>query len=267
MSNLRRRGLTAEQRQAQSQRMKAAWRDGKFDGRYRGTRGDHWTPEQDAILRDLAGTVPREQLHAAWMERTGLPRTHEALVVRCQRIGASMWVHGWSLRSVERLFGTDHRMIIRNWVQTGELPGSRWRGRGPNEGWWFNESDIERFIREYPWRYDWTRMQRDHRLATIAELVNRADPWRSYAELVEFVGIASGNVDKWRRRGLVPHRFRPKAGHSPQVMIRGRDFPLIRDAIRAAQEDARERSRRAASKRMRDRNMRDDRGRMLRLVA
>lgn len=225
-------------------------------------RGDHWTPEQEAVLCDLVGTVPREYLHAAWMERTGIPRTFHALTVRCKRLGISMWARGWSMRAAERLFRVDHRAIVRNWVDTGELNATRWDGRGPNSGWWFNESDIEHFIRTYPWRYDWTKMQGGHRLTTVAELVNRADPWRTYEELRQYVGIASGNLDRWRRRGLVPCRDRPKGG-GPQLMVRGRDFPAIRDAIQAAQANARKRSSDDIRRRARGAQARDERGRLL----
>lgn len=245
-----------------SERMKALWASGAFAHRRKPVRKDHWTPEQDDLLRAIVGTVPREQLHATWIERTGIERTLNALVVRCKRIDASMWARGWSMRDVEALFGVDHRCIEANWVATGELPAQRWHGRGANTGWWFAEQDIERFIRDYPWRYDWQRMRPGHRLAQVAEIVNRADPWRTYDELMAYIGLAKGNLDRWRRKGIVPHQWRPKGG-GPRVMVRGRDFPAIQDAIRRAQADARERSRQKARMRAAGRQNRDARGLLL----
>lgn len=223
-------------------RMRRAWADGKFAARRKPVRGDHWTPEEDDQLRAIAGTVPCEQLADAWRDRTGIARTFHALRIRAKRIGVSMWARGMSLTEVEMLFRLDHRAIERNWIRTGELPSKRWGGRGPNAGWWFETADVERFIRDRPWRYDWTRMQPGHRLTRVAELVNRADLWRTYDELAAYVGITTTNLDRWRRRGLVPHQFRPKAG-GPRIMVRGRDFPAIRAAIRAARIDARGRTR------------------------
>lgn len=208
-----------------------------------------WTMEEENLLRELAGSMELGEIARILSERFGVPRTPNAVDVRCQRLGISRWVPGMSLRDLERLFACDHQSIVRHWVETGLLRARRWSGRGPHPGWWFEPADVERFIRDCPWAYDWRRMKPGHRLTRLAEVVNRADPWFSYDDLRRYVGISKRNLDKWRRRGLVPHKRRPGAGSYGQILVRGRDFRAIKHAIEAARAEAkaaiRERGRRA----------------------
>ncbi|MEW6048205.1 MAG: hypothetical protein AB1609_17300 [Bacillota bacterium] len=200
---------------------------------------DEWTPAEEQLLCQLAGTMDLGEIARILSERFGVPRTRNAVDVRCQRLGVSHWAKGMSLTEMERLFGLDHRAIVRHWVDTGLLAARRWSGRGPHPGWWFEPADVERFIREHPWAYDWTRMKRGHRLTRLAEVVNRADPWLPYEQLRRYVGIAKVNLDRWRRRGLVPHKRRPGAGGYGQIVIRARDFRPIKQAIERARAEAR----------------------------
>lgn len=223
-------------------KLRQAWADGKFAGKRKSMRGDHWTPEQDDQLRAIVGTVPWEQLAAVWLERTSIPRTAVALRIRSKRIGVSTWAQGWSMRDLERVFGVSHHTIVRHWITLGHLVGTRWSGRGPNAGWWFDRSEIERFVHETGWLYDIRTMQAGHPMTRLAEMVAKADPWLRIEDLARYVGITATNLRRWAKRGVVPYQRRPKAGCGGQIMIRGRDFPVIRDAIRAAQADARRRA-------------------------
>lgn len=225
----------------------------RLDGRPWAVRGDHWTPEQDDALRQMAGTVPREELQAAWLRRTGLERTQTALIVRCKRLGISARARGLSMTELERITGVDHRVINRAWLAPGLLQGRRWQGRGPHPGWWFELAAVERFIRAAPWLLQLPRMAPGHRLTQLVETLHRADPWRTRAELMAYLGIRSHvNLDRWVRRGLVPHQWRPKSGPGQGwMMIRGRDFPAIKAAIEAARAEGRARSRLRLSQRMR----------------
>lgn len=214
------------------------------------SRWDAWNPEQDDALRQLAGTMPLADVAAELSRRFGVPRTVAAVRIRCKRLGVSAWARGWSLRDLERFAGVDHRVIVRWWIEPGLLRARRWDGRGPHAGWWIDVAEIERFVREAPWAYDPARLRvervpRDRRteaarLRSIALTVHAADPWRSYAELRQYLGMTLRNLDRWRERGLIPHRRRPKSGPGHgHIMIRGRDFPAIRAAIERAREQAR----------------------------
>lgn len=226
----------------QSCRTRRAWAEGRYDDRRPLRRGDAWTPEHEDLLREIAGTVPIEELCDLWEQRTGIRRTRGALVMRAKRLDISLWSQGWSLRDVMALFRVHHTTVLRHWVASGELVGTRWSGRGRHRGWWFVESDVERFIRGYPWRYDRSRMAPTHRLTRVAEVIHRADPWLTWSEAARVLEISTTKLDVWRNRGLVPVRRRPGAGAVGQQMVRGRDLPQIRAAIETARRIGRERA-------------------------
>lgn len=209
---------------------------------------DDWTLEQEAALRALAGARPVQEIAAILSERFGVPRTIPAVRIRAKRLDLSVFQKGWSMRDVERLFGVGHRAIFTWWVQPGLLIGRRIVQRGPYTAWWFDVPDLERFVRESGWAYDWRRMDarrldslrrpEGSRLVMLARVVHLADPWLTYEDLARYVGLALGNLDRWRRRGLVPHQRRMGAGGYGQIMVRARDFVAIRAAIREAQQEA-----------------------------
>ena len=209
---------------------RAARTEARAQGRPWGVRWDFWTREEEDRLRQLAGTVELHRVAEILTAEFGTPRTRNAVDVRCARLGISHWVKGMSMTELERLFGYDHRAIARNFVDTGLLPARRWSGRGPNEGWWFEPADVERFIRSYPWLYDWTKMQRGHRLTRIAEMAHRIDPWVTMDVVARHLCLHPAPAKKWLHWGLIPHKRRPVGGGG-QVVVRARDLPAIKAAI------------------------------------
>jgi hypothetical protein len=233
----KRRRLTDAEREQRRQWMKAAWAEGRFSHRRKGMPRRHWTPEQSRALATLAGTMPVPEIAAELERRFYLPRTEASLRIQAKRLGISLWPHGLGMRDLERLFGFDHRVIVKHWVAPGYLHGRRWQGRGPNQGWWFPEREVERFIREHGWLVDLDRMPKGHRLTRVAETALRADPWVcGLDDIGRVLGLAPVQIKKWMSRGLIPHERRPVAGSHGLLCVRGRDVPAIRDAIRAERE-------------------------------
>lgn len=236
--------MSEEQKAIMRERMKAAWASGRFANRTKRIHRRAWTAEQNRVLAALAGTMPVEEIADALERRFLIRRTVASLRIQAKRLGISLWSGGYSLQQMERIFRLDHRAIVRNWVTTGVLAGKRWKGRGPNEGWWFEPAEVERFVRECGWAYDVTRMLPGHPLTRLAELAHKADPWLTYQDLMAYLGIkAEINMDRWRRRGLIPHKRRAKSGPGRRIVVRGRDFPAIKAAIEEARAAAREASR------------------------
>jgi hypothetical protein len=58
-------------------------------------------------------------------------------------------MEGYSLRDLERIFGVDHRTIVRDWIEPGLLVGRRWSGRGPHSGWLFEPATVDSFFRSH----------------------------------------------------------------------------------------------------------------------
>lgn len=224
--------LTPEERAQRSAWMKRAWADGRFANRRKGMPRRHWTPEQNRVFTALAGTMPIDEIADELERRFYIRRSTASLRIQAKRLGISLWQAGLSLREMERVFGVNHKHIRRFWVDPGHLPARRWDGRGPYDGWWFEQRDVERFVRECNWLFDIDRMQAGHPLRRAAELARRADPWLIGQEAVgQALGMAVVQVKKWRDRGLIPWRGRPTAGRGEMMCVRGRDVPAIREAI------------------------------------
>lgn len=199
---------------------------------------DAWTPPQDARLQELAGSGSYADLAAQLSEEFGIPRSAQAIRVRAKRLGISLWRHGYSLRDLERIFRYDHRAIVNWWVFEGLLDAQRIDGRGPYARWLFTEAQVEAFVRDHGYVYDWRRMQRGHRLRSLAEMAAKRDPWVTRDVAMRYIGISSVNFKRWQNRGLIPHKRRPLAGPAGQVMIRASDLPAIKERIAAAREHA-----------------------------
>lgn len=228
-------------------KMRAAWALGRFAHRKKPLfcRSDQWSCDEEAWLVEHVGTMPLEELVERHAAEWGCRRTLAAFTVRIKVLGLSRYVQGWPMLAVEALFGVDHRAIARWWIRPGLLQATRWRGRGPNDGWWFEPAQIERFIRQYPWAYEAARMRPERlssalqtegrRLARLAALIQRGDPWRTRAEFCAFMGWDSYTPFKlWLGRGLIPHQRRYGAGGLGEIRIRRRDLPAIKAAIREA---------------------------------
>lgn len=230
-----RRALTDAEREQRSLWMRQAWAEGRFANRRKGMHPRAWTREQDDTLAQLVGSMPIEEVVEALNRRFWTTRTVHAVTNRVKDLGLSRWVRAYGLIEIERIFAVDHRVIVKHWVEPGHLAGRRWAGRGPNQGWWFEPAEVERFVRECGWLYDVGRMRPGHRLTRLGELAYRQDPWLTYQDLAKYLGLSSEvNLDRWRARGFVPHKRRPKSGPGQRIMVRGRDFPAIRAAIEAA---------------------------------
>jgi hypothetical protein len=98
------------------------------------SRCRRWTEPEDALLDALLGICQPSEIAARLNARFGLDRTACAVIQRLKRRGRSRWMEGLNLRDLERIFGVDHRVILRWWVLPGLLVGRRWSGRGPPPG-------------------------------------------------------------------------------------------------------------------------------------
>jgi hypothetical protein len=210
--------------------IRAAWRAGKFDHRQRRhpPRPDAWDPETEGQrLAELVGRhAPQEiadLLNRESHQLDGILRTETAVVVQIKRRGMSRWMVGYRLLEVERIFHFDHRAMRRNWLQPNLLvPTRTFSGRGTaRDNFVFTDDDLLRFVREYPWSYDYRRFRAAKvlpghlraiatRLRAEAETAWRRDPYLTRDEFTLTMGWASKQPWQYwaKTRQLVPHRLR-----------------------------------------------------------
>ena len=190
-----------------------------------------WTEPEDAFVDELLGRYELAEIVTRLQQRFGIQRSVPALVSRLKRRVRSRWSGDLSLRDLERLFGTDHRVITRWWIKPGLLVGRRWSGRGPHAGWLFSGEAVERFVREHAYAYDPARMQCGHPLARLAVVEAALQRWRGCEELAAYLGVSRWTVLRAVRAGIVAHKRRYGAGKYGEVRIRADEFAAARERL------------------------------------
>jgi hypothetical protein len=71
-----------------------------------------------------------------------------------------------------------------------------------------------------------------HPLANLALLKDRAQAWRSSAQLASYPGVSAGHVRRAVKSGRIPCRRRPGAGRFGEMRFQARDFPSLRNVLR-----------------------------------
>lgn len=193
-----------------------------------GRRWDHWSPGEDARLLELVrqGAQPTEIARRLEHE-FGVPRTRVAVQRRGNSLGVSLAPATLSLTALEHLFSADGGTILRRWVADGYL---RALPRTTHQGarWHFRESDVEALVRAHPWLYDWRRMQPGHRLRSIAEVVDRSDPWLTLEEAAEQTRLSVKQLRARVAQEVLPYqrRWHGKAPHGT-IVVRATDLARL----------------------------------------
>jgi hypothetical protein len=207
------------------------WRLGKFSNAGR-IRADRWTPEEDDLLRAMAGSLTAAQIASKLGCRTRL-----AVYMRAHYLGVYIQTEDWSLRRLRQLFGTWEPTIEHAWIGAGLLKARKLEpGDHCRQGEWrIREADVEAFILDCPWAYDATLMvPQSHRLAQFAARVQRRDPWVTIDEAMVYLGMSRSAVTRWCHNGVIAFK-RCNVGHRGGVhgtmVIRAADLPAAKEAI------------------------------------
>lgn len=212
-------------------------------------RAEHWRPEEDALVRELAGQYDSLTIGSMLGERLGKPRSETSVKHRIQRLGIFLMdVRPLTSSEVGRIFGVSRETVRTRFVNRGLLVGQLRRG-GPHGMRMFTRAELERLIREHPESYEVAAI-RDPALRALAEAVNRGRRLLGTAEVASLVSIDPRTLAGWYLAGLVPSaRFvqgvRPGAGGA--WLLAAGDVGMVRrladeraDAARAKAEAKRD---------------------------
>lgn len=215
------------------------WRNGAF-ANIGSRRGDRWTPEEEDLLRAMAGSTTAAQI----AEKLGC-RTRNAVHMRAHELGVYLQTDDWTLRRVRQLFGTWEPTVTRAWINTGLLKARRLPPGGHclRGEWRIREADLEAFILDCPWAYDASVMApQSHRLAQLARRVQRRDPWVTIDQAVEYIGVSRTAIVRWCHLSVIAFRRRAvgQGGRQGHMVIREADLPEARETILRRQVAARQ---------------------------
>lgn len=192
-------------------RMVEAYRSGRYRRTRPSIRPDVWTTPEDAFLATLVGKGEAEMADA-FEARFHHRRTGHAIRKRMGDLGLSTHQAGWTVQALARLFGT-HADRVLAWIRTGCMAGAKGQPArqaklgGTRQQWWrVPDAEVERFVRAYPWEYDWRTMRAGERLTVVAQEVARRDGYLSTKEAARVLGVTAHAVAALVRAGDLPAR-------------------------------------------------------------
>ncbi len=178
---------------AKRMRMKRA---GMFDG-IRRAYLPPWTAEEEEWLRDNYHKYTMRTL----VRR--LQRSEVAIILRKKRLGIRRTDGFYTARSASEIFGWDPKRVA-DMVHEGYLRGRRAPYlSGKHHPWVFNEQDLERFVRGYPWLVRPEKMQ-EHYLRSVVRQEWADNPWYSSREAAQVVGVHPETLLRRLRNGEIP---------------------------------------------------------------
>lgn len=214
--------------------MRDAWASGRYRRSRPSIRPDVWTGHEDAFLPRLVGQSESEMARA-FEARFRYRRSGQAIRNRMLALGLSTQQGGWTVQALSRLFDVSPDRVLRAWIRTGLLAGSKGEPSrqakldGTREAWWrIPDAEVERFVRAYPWEYDWRAMRAGDRLSMVARDVGRRDGYLTTKEAARALGIADSKVAALVRSGvLTAKRVTPAWGTT------GREIRISANALAA----------------------------------
>lgn len=180
-----------------------------------------WTRAEDELLRRSIGRMTASEI-AETINSTlsHAYRTPDGVRWRAGLMGLSYAVEGLSAKQVAEILGIHSTHLSNRLIRPGYLRATRRKPRleqsadARNRWWVITEADLEAFIRDYPWHYDYRLMRRGHRLRSLAETVHRQDPWLFFRDVVRIFGVDRTQVFRYLREGRLPNakRMRTMSG-------------------------------------------------------
>lgn len=162
-----------------------------------------WSAEEDAYLRDTAGYKTAEDIARS------LGRTANAVHTRASLLGIR-WMRpmpgrnhtGFTAQGVATLLGIPCSKSVTDWIAKGYLDGARRSPRmdsGPRLAYRVYPESLRVFLRDYPWLYDWRRVQDKGWRAYVERLPH--EDWIGTREAADLLFLTGEGVALSIRKG------------------------------------------------------------------
>lgn len=164
-----------------------------------------WTADEDRYLADHVGELLLPELTAGVNAIHGRDRRSAAVRERLSLLGISRRDRRWySANRLAPILGVDGWMIGR-WIETGRLRARRMGAAVHKQGnpWRIEPADIEAFIREYPWEYDWRTIRPSHPFALLARTVQGRNPYLTFDQARRHLRIGGSALQRRLQCGLI----------------------------------------------------------------
>jgi hypothetical protein len=160
-----------------------------------------FTEAEDAIVRQYAGLEMTDSIARRCTEASGINRTPDSVKNHASHHEISLMRSGFTPRDLMYAFGVSQRSVVK-WMENGWLNYKQWGS--------FRvafESDIQEFIRKYPWFLDPDRMVGQFKI--FIETMLDGERWLTISQAVEVTGKSPNDFRTIIRRGLIKYKRRP----------------------------------------------------------
>jgi excisionase family DNA binding protein len=152
----------------------------------RRARQDPWDDEQDAIIRQCAGTMTTAEIADEIRRRTCWVRTAGAIKRHARRkLGISFDRTWLSIREIAAILPMRRGLLAE--LLCHYVAPVRKSEQNDNEQSRFSAQDVERFIQAHPWLFDW-REVRGRQWQEIARLAWARSRWLTVDQAAEALG-------------------------------------------------------------------------------
>lgn len=165
---------------------------------------DHWWDEVRIV------TIPRYKM-------SGLSGDEWRVSARLQILRKGVIFHE---RSFSKLEGIDGKTVLASWVPRGWITGDR-TSNEPGAAWVFRDHHVEALIRSHSHAFDWRKM-RPGKWRSLAETLDRADPWLTLDQAATALGVKTGSLQAHCAKGWMrcERRFEKFGAQRGRIVIR-----------------------------------------------
>lgn len=117
-----------------------------------------WSPEEDALLREVAWMTPERICHK--LRARGFKRTITAICIRLKRTRIRDQIGGMTAHGLAEQLGVDGKTVLR-WIAHGHLRAERTGTTGDNhDRYYIADASIRTFLLEHPEMVELSKLER-----------------------------------------------------------------------------------------------------------
>lgn len=190
---------------------------------------NRWQADENAILRNMGGKYCAGDVADAinkWRKENHLePRTVPAVHTYAEKHGVSLNRDAtvFSMQEVQGLLGCG-RKRVKTFMQDGLLAHRMW---GPSVV--FDMSELEEFVRKYPWLVMADRMAFGP-LRWVAENLTRRNPYLTVQQVAGLVGSTDKVVAQLAKSGAINAHLVP--GGTGEWRVQASEIPHVREVLK-----------------------------------
>lgn len=166
-------------------------------------RRHDWSPDEDRLIRETAGLLSAAEIAARIRHECLYLRTETAVWTRAARLGIPLQEHhrALTLRQLMAIFPA-HNRYIASWAEQGYLRAQRTSDGRCGRSWRFAVEDVETFIREYPWLFDWKQVKAG-RWRDLARIASLRSPWLKVTQVAALLRQRPVQIRALARAGQI----------------------------------------------------------------